>query len=664
MSEHQKERRAIQLFDYIKENDDKDAEIRRGELADRCKQQHQQMDRMAVMLEKTRITRESELKQYRHELLACRKRALTALHSTKIHLTVRSPQKESHPSSYPNSDPSLIVLAQAIGNTKFLEKGLKEQKQRAKIDFIKTTNLSCSQAVESIQTGLQREQDFEIVAEPFPTGTITQVAVPKQQNLQQDLVKRNFSATDHSSRAPHNLTSMACLCPNLLSKNIGHRMLFKGSAYDQQVQEMAKLKKDFNPTIFPLSKRYIPSASAGPNWHSSSKSKHQLMFAEKKFSHMTEKEVIALKEKYSIAAAADTKKEELLVRDHYKACDCVSFNSLFQFYEQSIDLVQNTVFQRLSQKKHMLINAEKNRKKSRQFKLVDNTSFAHHPARFSTVNPYDLNLIPPDAFTSDTDFDAFDDEFAERPEIEVMQKKVITTEDGADGPNKAILSVVNEKVKNSRRGPIMFEPKHCVASSVSEIYPLKVTNIKTYINALLQPNAQNYVTCKEFQLSDNFACNTNSTGSTPIQQLSLEDIQHKSILRDWRLTSAGATTGGGHVTFSENSNNFLDPVLSTNLLIQEQNEKLSNTTQQQVLKQATFESHKLDVKPAIVEQIKWQPLGISALGEFKKTIVPSSFLKPPKMNDIAAAVEERISLPKVMHLWVPPQFEIPNKNNN
>ncbi|KAJ3075024.1 hypothetical protein HDU98_009468 [Podochytrium sp. JEL0797] len=53
---------------------------------------------------------------------------------------------------------------------------------------------------------------------------------------------------------------------------------------------------------------------------------------------------------------------------------------------------------------------------------------------------------------------------------------------------------------------------------------------------------------------------------------------------------------------------------------------------------------------------KWEPLRLSALNDFRKTIIPTALKAGPRISDIAVAVEEKFSLPNLMRVWVTPEI--------
>ncbi|KAJ3004099.1 UNVERIFIED_CONTAM: hypothetical protein HDU68_005303, partial [Siphonaria sp. JEL0065] len=669
-----------------------EADRRRQFFDDRIRKQQEAIDRMAELLIEKRVMMEQKMKDLRKERLDERRHALTSIHSDKVKV---------HGDNEKRVNSAHVMLASAIANTRMLEKEVrgKSRMQKAppqtfhKKDGMMQVEQNNSGANSFDSGSLEVSGDRGSVTFKFPTsarkqsvafkglpfventhgadGIVLENNDPPIQLLHSMPRKPSVSlgTRDHTGSRQESAGSQysafkmemdadddVALDYRLLPKQ--KTVLYRGSAYKRQVQELAQIKAEYNPDLIPTAKRYdalkIKEAihrkvnydirktqSADPRLSNGYPTEALLRSYKQKY--LTDRVVVVIKEKPSMKA--------------------------------KVEEIQNTVFQRLSQKKHMLVQASKNRKKASKYNFNERNSMSVTSgtggARFSTVAMTDVKSgydhpNPYDNFGEDDHEEQEEEE--EEEEVETVVKVQEPAQEWNNPKSIALIKCVQEKVKEGRRGPKILTES-----------PVKPTSKATANARASMPDTS----CDRGKSASSTRSQSNAGTPRNIRSARLirnthweedeseiedglgdfgkdnpgNDLQNKSIVREQRATSAG-----GRVTFDMNKSTSANAVQAVNLqsnlgeIVVVSDSDGEGTFQTPMIfndiprPRDTYSTHQFKCE-------KWEPLRLSALDDFKKTIIPSCMKRPPRINDIAVAVEERISLPKIMRVWLTPDID-------
>ncbi|KAJ3406917.1 hypothetical protein HDU80_010091 [Chytriomyces hyalinus] len=682
-------KRAIQLFDYIAASDIRDAEKRRAELSEHYKKQYELLNIATADLEKRRQDTLDYEQQCKRDLIARRKRALTAIHSpsVKVHLV---PCKDAGTSNDPIG--KRVSSAAAISSSKPVAR---HSKARAKsggclstlsetaalLQTVSTaavlpqsasSNRIGGSLVQIISSSVPEEGVMEPVQPPLQTPPIidTSKYLPRPSFAQISFEARKASTassiqagrpSQYPSKSARPSTTSLSFLSTIAPSPSKREPMFRGSAYRKQVQTAAEQRNEFTRTVIPVSKRYDPRAHAEKDASSVAPTRRQACSAYASYggraatrrgdggnecergltAQATARTIAALKLKYE-QQASDEKVEPEPV---------------------SIDAVQNSVFQRLSQKKHMLVMAVKNRKRASKLKIavpLDRSSIVTPPLpqrRMSSAHPVDAST---DAFAAESSADMedfFDEDEEEDVTVESEQGTAPVVDDEEhwrDPKVVALLGIVNERVGDSRRGrAILAERPKTVDATCSrrggdvrtvEQPPRSISSAQDVNRTLPEGSGQ----ANSWQTSTTEEALSEEVNGTPPSSAPAS----KSILRENRGASAG-----WRVTF-EMSKSAPEP---SNTNSADQNSRDNDQAEIQLpLPQPPCTRETATVENGykqIGSNPKWQPLGLRALDDFRKTLLPSTMTRPAKINDIAVAVEERVSLPNIMRVWVTPDIK-------
>ncbi|KAJ3239636.1 hypothetical protein HDU81_005617 [Chytriomyces hyalinus] len=682
-------KRAIQLFDYIAASDKRDAEKRRAELSEHYKKQYELLNIATADLEKRRQDALDYEQQCKRDLIARRKRALTAIHSpsVKVHLV---PCKDAGTSNDPIG--KRVASAAAISSSKA---AARHSKARAKSggclsSLSETATLLQPALTAGIPHSASGNRVGESLVQIISSSVPEEGAMDSVQPLLQSppiidsnkyLPRPSFAQTSFEARKASTASSIHAGRPSMhLSKSARpsttslsflstitappskREPMFRGSAYRKQVQTLAEQRTEFTRTIVPVSKRYDPRAHAQHDASSAAPPRRQACSAYASYggrmatrrgdnsesergmtAQATARTIAALKLKYE-QQTSDEKVEAEPV---------------------SIDAVQNSVFQRLSQKKHMLVMAVKNRKRASKLKIatpLDRSSLGTPPPqrRMSSAHPVEASTDTFAAESSSADLEDFFEEDEEEDAVGVKSEKgtvpVVDDEEHWRDPKiVALLGIVNERVGDSRRGRAILAER---PKTVDAAYSRRGVDVRTVeqppqsfssaqaVNRAV-PEGSGQANSRQTSASDEGSPEV-VTGST----LPSSAPASKSILRENRGASAG-----WRVTF-EMSKSAPEP---SNTNSAEHSSRDSDQAETQLpLPQPSFTREAANMGNGCKQMgtnRKWQPLGLRALDDFRKTLLPSTMTRPAKINDIAVAVEERVSLPNIMRVWVTPDIK-------
>ncbi|KAI8841013.1 hypothetical protein BJ741DRAFT_661711 [Chytriomyces cf. hyalinus JEL632] len=679
-------KRAIQLFDYIAASDIRDAEKRRTELSEHYKKQYELLNIATADLEKRRQDTLDYEQQCKRDLIARRKRALTAIHSpsVKVHLV---PCKDAGTSNDPIG--KRVSSAAAISSSKPVAR---HSKARAKSGGCLSTLSETAALLQTVSAAAMLPQSgssnriggslVQIVSSSVPEEGVREPVQPLLQTpptidtskympgpsfAQISFEARKASTassiqagrtSQYPSKSARPSTTSLSFLGTMTPSPSKRQPMFRGSAYRKQVQTVAEQRNEFTRTIVPVSKRYDARAHAEQDASSAAPTRRQACSAYASYGGRaatrrgeggnecergltTARTIAALKLKYE-QQTSDEKVEPEPV---------------------SIDAVQNSVFQRLSQKKHMLVMAVKNRKRASKLKIavpLDRSSIITPPPpqrRMSSAHPVDAST---DAFAAESSAD-MEDFFEEDEEEDVTVEseqgtaKVVDDEEHWRDPKiVALLGIVNERVGDSRRGRAILAER---PKTVDATYSRRGADVRT----VEQPPRSISVAQDVTRTIPEGSGRANSRQTSATEEALSEEVNvtppssapaSKSILRENRGASAG-----WRVTF-EMSKSAPEP---SNTNSADHNSRDNDQAEIQLPLPQTTCTHETATVEKGYKQMgsnpKWQPLGLRALDDFRKTLLPSTMTRPAKINDIAVAVEERVLLPNIMRVWVTPDIK-------
>ncbi|KAI9344898.1 hypothetical protein BDR26DRAFT_917019 [Obelidium mucronatum] len=645
---------------------------------------------MAVLLDEKRVMMEQKVKDVRKTRLDERRMALTAIHSEKV--KVRGDEKRVRSAH--------VMLASTIADTRLIERELRGQsavvhsranRSKAKPAATKTLHKMLSiLPVDSRRIteygGEARSRKQSVAFKGIPPNSTTSETQDASQGISLENASPPFRRKSSAAFSTHGFDARRESSTSQSSNGKADfegsgtnfvvqeptgpppkQKLYRGSAYKKQAQELAQIRVQCNADILPIAKRYdsskIKEAVNGIVKHEPRKS-HS---ADPRLSssYPTDALLKSYKLKYLNDRAITIKipKETAAMTQ--------------------VEDIQNTVFQRLSQKKHMLVQATKNRKKASKFNFNDKhrasgtystsvVSAGGGPGgRFSTVAVGDLD-------ETSNGFGNFEEEGEsddEEEEMEAATSKAPEPEQEWNNPKSiALFKVVAEKIKEGRRGPTILASLPERAKTAPRI---SATKNPTKNGREISAASQRVKSANSSQSASSprnigsaqpkWDIDDDSQASLFYDRSFIEPTQApQSHKKDPRVPSASTKVRFDIQRNSTPSNGQTENIASSKLsdLVQwnDLDESARNEDDAPTLTdfirntkpplRDTFATHQFKSE-------KWEPLRMSALDDFRKTIIPTCMKQTPVIQEIAAAVEERISLPKIMRVWVNPdgQFE-------
>ncbi|KAJ3066672.1 hypothetical protein HDU99_003768 [Rhizoclosmatium hyalinum] len=441
-------------------------------------------------------------------------------------------------------------------------------------------------------------------------------------------------------------------CEPAITPTIKKKALFKSSAYKRQVQELAQIKSDYNPQIIPVSRRY-DSAKIKEAVNGVVDNHRHTRSADPNSEYASESIFRSFKIKYDRAVTAERRlKEEKPILE-------------------SIEDVQNDVFHRLSQKKHMLVQATKNRKKASKFRLTELgrpsiysvSSSATATGRFSTIDVADVRATTEFQFggpQKSESYDEYDDFFGSDDSLDFSLGPKIPDpeEEWNTAEGRMLLGLVETRAKVGRRGPLILESlprpskKESISRRGSASNAAQEATSKRTRKVSICPVAGNETPNNPVRVQKLFSANTFNSLTEEQESVISRDSQYEGR----KSSMKRASSAGGRVKF-ELDKDFgvvAIPAAISESIHEEFDEEIVLKSPPPSINPVNLIGLDSYESPYQLKCEKWAPLTMSAVDDFRKTIIPTCIKTVPKIDEIASAVEEKIALPKLMRVWVNP----------